>query len=149
MNRRGFGRSGRGHGAHTSRVLEKWREILRGRVESTRRPETALRPSRYKVIKATQVDLTTDVMPKRLDVLRAHAIAEAHHVVRRWLVEDILKPFDRDVCDVGLVDKGLLIFDEPLEDPTMPRWSHAAILCSIGAPDVSVRGKLEGCCLVF
>lgn len=149
MKRRGFGRSGRGHRAHSSRVPKKWREILRGRVESTWCLETALRPSRYKVIKATQVDLTTDVTPKRLDVLRAHAIAEAHHVVRRWLVEDILKHFDRHVCDVGAVDKGLLIFDEPLKDPTMPRWSHAAILCSIGAPDVSARGKIEGCRLVF
>ena len=121
MKRRGFRWLGRGNRAHASRTLDEERGILRGRVESTWCLETALRPSRYKVIKATQVDLTTDVTPKRLDVLRAHAIAEAHHVVRRWLVEDILKPFDRHVRDVGPVDKGLLIFDEPLKDPTMPR----------------------------
>lgn len=121
MKRRRFGRSGRGHRAHTSRVLEQWREILWGRVESTRCPETAHRPSRDEVVKTSKVDLTIHVTAKRLDVLRDNAIAVTHHVVGRWLIEDILKPFDRHVCDVDPVDKGLLIFDEPLKDPTMPR----------------------------
>ena len=105
--------------------------ILRGRVESTRCPETGLRPSRHKVIKPTQVDLATDVASNGLDMLRAHAIAVAHHVVRGWLIEDILKLFDRHAFDVDPVDKGVVIFDEPLEDPAMPCSGHAAILGSI------------------
>jgi hypothetical protein len=135
MKRWGFDRLGKGHGAHASRTLDKWRGLLRGRVESTRCPEAALRPSRYKIVKLMQVDLTTDVAPKCLDVLRTHAIAEAHHVVRRWLVKDILKPVDRHICDVSPVHKGLFIFDEPLKDPAVPRCRHAAILSSICAPD--------------
>src|SRR6266550_4072311 len=131
MQCRGFAWLGRCHRAHASRLSERWREILGGRVESTGGPETALRPPRDKIIKATQVDLTSDVKAEELDVLRAYAIAVAHHAVRRWLSEDILKPVDSDVDDVGLVDKGVVVFDEPLQDPTMPRRRHAAILFSI------------------
>jgi hypothetical protein len=150
MKRWGFDRLGKGHGAHASRTLDKWRGILRGRVKSTRCPEGAL---------------TTDVAPKCLDVLRTHAIAEAHHVLRRWLVKDILKPFDRHICDVSPVHKGLFIFDEPLKDPAVPRSRHAAILRSrrsrlstsadqtdqpAGRRAISSGlGELEGCRLVF
>jgi hypothetical protein len=53
-------------------------------------------------------------------VLRADAIAIAHHAVRRWLIEDILQLFDRHIDDVDPVDRTVVVFDEPLEDPTMP-----------------------------
>ena len=69
-------------------------------------------------------------MPERLDMLRADAIAVAHHAVHRWLIEDILQLFDPHIDDVDLVDKGVVAFDEPLKDPTAPGSGHAAILCS-------------------
>src|SRR5438128_9929699 len=81
MKRWRASRFGRGHRADASSVPKGRREIPGGRVESTRCPESRLRPSRYKVIKPTQVDLALDVLPKGLDMLRTHAIAEAHHVV--------------------------------------------------------------------
>jgi hypothetical protein len=73
-------------------------------------------------------------MPERLDMLRADAIAVAHHAVHRWLIEDILQLFDRHIDDVDLVDKGVVVFGEPLKDPTMTSCRHAAILGSICAP---------------
>jgi len=121
MKRRGFGRFVRRHWPHTSSTLDEWRGILWRRVEAAGCSETALRPSRYKVIKTAQVDHAIDAMPQCLDVSRAHPIAEAHHVVGRWLVEDILKLVDRHIGDVGPVHKGLSILDEPLKDPTMAR----------------------------
>ena len=77
-----------------------------------------------------QVDRPGDVAPEGLDVLRADAIAVTHHAVHRWLIEDILQLFDPHIDDVDLVDKGVVAFDEPLKDPTVPGSGHAAILCS-------------------
>ena len=119
MKGRRFGRIVSCHWAHTSRTFDEWRRILWRRVEPAGCSETALRPARYKVIKTAQVDNATDVMPKCLDVLRAHPIAEAHHVVRRWLVEDTLELVDRHIDDVDPIDKRLSILIEPLKDPTM------------------------------